>query len=299
MKKIINCCAFLLVLNISSTHATEVVLSNGDILNGEVLDSNDGAITLEHSALGTIVLAGAVIKPIKAEEPKPVDAGVLNTGFLQGWKRSVEVGVNGSEGNTRNMYIHAGTELKYENDYKRWNIEAAYNSTEDSGETSRSDFFAKFSSDFLAPGDSRFYFTEARYDWDEFEDWDYRLSAGGGLGEELLKQDNWRVLGRLGLGFSKEFGGEDAEWVPEGLIGIESDWKIAKRNTLVFKNTLYPSFREVGEFRNISELSWVIGLDELNGIDLKLGLLNEFDSNASGDSRKNDFKYNLSLVFGL
>lgn len=299
MKQIHNCCAFLLVLSGTLTHAAEVVLSNGDVLNGEVLHNEGGEITLKHSVLGTIVLVGAAIKPMKLEEPKLVDAGVFNTGWLQGWKRLVEVGVNGSEGNTRNMHVHTGTQLKYENDYKRWNIEAAYNSTEDSGETSRSDFFAKFSRDYLTPGDSRFYFTEGRYDWDEFEDWDYRISLGGGLGEQLVKKDNWRVLGRLGLGFSKEFGGEDAEWVPEGVIGIESDWKIAERNMLVFKNTLYPSFRDVGEFRNTSELSWIIGLDDLNGIDLKLGLLNEFDSNASGDSRNNDFKYNLSLVFGL
>ncbi len=299
MKKIISCCAFLLILNASITHATEVILSNGDILNGEVIKNDSGEITLKHPALGTVVLANAVIKPIKVEEPKPVDAGVLNTGFLQGWKRSVEVGVNGSEGNTRNMHIHAGTQLSYENDTKRWNVEAAYNSTDDSGETSRSDFFAQVTRDFLTPGDSRFYFSQGRYDWDEFKDWDYRISFGGGVGEQLIKEDDWSVLGRLGLGFSKEFGGEDAEWVPEGLIGVESDWKIADRQSLVFKNTLYPSFRELGEFRNISELSWVIGLDELKGIDLKLGLLNEFDSNASGDSRKNDFKYNLSLVFGL
>ena len=299
MKNIISYCAFLLLINASISSATEVVLSNGDILNGEVINNENGVVTMKHSALGTLVLANATIKLVKVEAPAPVDTGVLSTGWLKNWKRSVEVGVNGSEGNTRNMHIHAGTQLKYEDDSKRWNVEAAYNSTEDSGETSRSDFFSKFTRDFLTAGESRFYFTEGRYDWDEFEDWDYRLSVGGGLGEELIKQDNWRVLGRLGLGFSKEFGGEDAEWVPEGLIGIESDWKMADRNALVFKSTLYPSFREVGEFRNISELSWVIGLDELKGIDLKLGLLNEFDSNASGDSRKNDFKYNLSLVFGL
>ncbi|PCH83190.1 MAG: hypothetical protein COB89_01815 [Piscirickettsiaceae bacterium] len=299
MKKLINCITLLLLLNVAFANATEVVLSNGDILNGKVLDDKGGVITLQHPVLGTLQLATATIKPIEVEKPKPVDEGLLSTGFLQDWKRSAEVGVNGSEGNTRNMHIHVGTQLKYENDYKRWNVEAAYNSTEDSGETSRSDFFAAFSRDYLTPGESRFYFTEGRYDWDEFKDWDYRISFGGGLGEELIKEDDWRVLGRLGLGFSKEFGGEDAEWVPEGLIGIESDWKIAERHSVMFKNTLYPSFRELGEFRNISELSWKIGLDGLNGIDLKLGLLNEFDSNAAGDSRKNDFKYNLSLVFGL
>jgi len=299
MIKITALCVFLLIINITYAHSTEVILSNGDILNGEVLENKNGLITFKHSALGVIVLADAVITPIKIEQSQAVDTGMFNTGILKDWQRSVEIGLKGSEGNSRDMDINVGTQLKYENDYKRWNIEAAYNSSEDSGETSKSDFFTKFSRDYLTPGESRFYFSEGRYDWDEFEDWDYRISFGGGLGEQLIEKDHWSVLGRLGLGLSKKFGGEDERWVPEGLVAVESDWAITKRNALIFKNSLYPSFSEPGEFRNITELNWMIGLDDFKGMDFKLGFHNEFDSNASGDSRKNDFKYNLSLVFSL
>lgn len=291
--------AALLLAYASFAASTEVVLSNGDVLNGQLISNEKGTIVIQHVALGRLVLTNASIKPVEPPALALVDKGVLNTGFLKNWKRSAEVGVNGSEGNTRNMHLHIATQLKYENDYKRWNIDAAYNSTEDSGETSRSDFFTSFTRDFLTPNTSRFYFTEGRFDWDEFEEWDYRLSLGSGLGEQLVKTDRWTLLGRAGVGVSKEFGGEDAEWVPEGVLSIDSHWKIADRQALVFKSTLYPSFRELGEFRNITELSWTIGLDQLKGLDLKLGLLNEFDSNAAGDSRKNDFKYNLSLVFGI
>ncbi len=299
MKIILVSVCFLLVFNSSLANSTEVVLSNGDILNGKVLSTEDGVVTLKHPTLGIIKLTNSAVKPVAVEKSQAIDGGLLNSGFIQAWQRSAEIGVNGSEGNSRNMHIHAGATLTFENEYKRWNIGAAYNSKQDTGETTSNDFFIRFTRDFLTPSSSRFYFTEGRYDWDEFGDWDYRISFGGGWGEPLIKEKNWSLLGRMGVGFSKEFSGKGEQWVPEGILGIDSSWAIADRNVLIFKNTLYPSLKEFGGFRNVSELSWVIGLDQLNGIDLKIGLLNEFDSNASGVSRKNDFKYNLSLVFGI
>ncbi|PCI20922.1 MAG: hypothetical protein COB62_04040 [Piscirickettsiaceae bacterium] len=285
----------LLVCSIS-LNAAEIILNNGDIVHGDVVEQTDNSIVLQHPILGRLVIANSQIKPT---ELAPVDTGLFNTGFLSDWKRSAEFGIKGSEGNTRNMNIHAGVRLQVEDEVKRWDIDAAYDSSEDAGEQSQNQFFARFNRDFLNASSTRFYFTEGRYDWDEFEDWDYRLSMGGGVGDQLIKTEDWRVLGRLGIGVSKEFGGEDAEWVPEGVLGIDSVWHIAERHSLEIKNTLYPSFKDVGEFRNISELNWLIGLDSLKGIDLKLGLKNEFDSQSSGDSRNNDFKYYLALVMGL
>ncbi len=300
--KLITLSSLILVLAFSQTaYSGEWVLTNGDIIHGELIEKRDGKITIQHPVLGTIALPSSQIKHVETPPAKLADKdqGLLNTGFLANWKRSVEVGLKGSEGNSRNRHLHIGTRLKFENDQKRWDIEMAYNSSEDGGEQSRNELFAQFNRDFLIPSSTRFYFTEGRYDWDEFEDWDYRLSFGGGIGSQLIKTDDWAVNGRTGLGISKEFGGEDDEWVPEGILGIESNWAIAERHSLEFKNTLYPSLKEIGEFRNITALNWKVGLDQLNGVDFKVGLKNEFDSNTSGDSRKNDFKYHLSLVLGI
>ena len=286
---------FLFAFN-CSVNAAEVLLPNGDILHGEIIENKDGQIRLRHPSLGLLTLTDAQIKLPTA---KVADSGLFKTGLLEDWKREVEVGVKGSEGNSRNLHIHIGARLTYEDIVKRWDIELAFDSSEDSGEQSRNEFFARFNRDFLIPNSTRFYFTEGQYDWDEFEDWDYRLNFGGGVGHQLIKTDDWFVNARVGLGVSKEFGGENPESIPEGILGIESNWAITKRHSLELTNSLYPSFKDAGEFRNTSALNWKIGLDQLNGLDLKIGLKNEFDSNPSGDSRKNDFKYHLSLVIKI
>ncbi len=292
-----NITLFIFIITFAQlSNSAEVQLPNGDLLHGEIIEHKEGQITLQHPSLGLLTLSNATIKP---SAQKTIDSGLFKTGLLANWKREVEIGIKGNEGNSRNLHIHTGTRLTYEGMLKRWDIELAYDSSEDSGEASRNEFFTRFNRDFLIPNATHFYFTEGRYDWDEFEDWDYRLSFGGGLGYQLIKTNHWIVNSRSGFGTSKEFGGKNPDWTPEGILSIESNWAITERHSLEFKNTLYPSFKDAGEFRNTSALNWKIGLDQLNGIDLKIGLKNEFDSNTSGDSRKNDFKYNLSLVLAI
>lgn len=274
----------------------EVILSNGDILSGRIVGHKKGQIIFEHEILGRLILDESQIQP--KDTPKE-DNGLLATGFLENWDRSLELGLNGSEGNSRNQHLHAGARLKFKDESKRWDIETAYDSSENSGRQSRNQFFAQFNRDFLTPDSPRFYFSEGRYDWDQFEDWDYRLSFGGGIGTSLIKKEHWEMNGRLGIGFSKEFGSEDERWSPEGILGLESNWKIAEQHSLEFKTTFYPDLNDGGDFRNSSALNWKIGLKHLKGIDFKAGLKNEFDSNPTGDARKNDFKYLLSLVFGI
>lgn len=295
--KLIKSCAIICFITLSTlATAAEVVLSNGDTIHGQLIENSDGQIKLLHPSLGLLTLTSAQIRP--AVE-KQADKGLLKTGLLTDWTREVEAGIKGSEGNSRSMNVHLGTRLRFEDSIKRWDIEAAYNSSEDGGNQSRNDFFGRFNRDFLIANASRFYFAQGRYDWDEFEEWDYRLNFGGGAGSQLIKTDNWTVNGRAGLGISKTFGDEESDWIPEGVLNIESNWAISKRHSLEFKNNLYPSLKEAGEFRNISNLNWRIGLAQLNQLDLKVGLRNEFDSNAPAGSRKNDFRYHLAVILGI
>jgi putative salt-induced outer membrane protein YdiY len=303
--KLFKFTSFLFILIFSNlTTATEVQLGNGDILNGEVIEDEDGNITLIHPTLGKLALPFAkVIKP--EEKPavqiaeKPIDRGLLMTGLLKGWERNFQVGIKGSQGNSQNMNINAGIRFKFEDELKRWDVRMLYLLSKNEGEKSQDEFFAQFTRDFLIPDANYFYFTQGRYDIDEFQDWDYRLNFGGGIGQELVKSDDWQFNGRAGIGAKKDFGGEDSEWILEAILGIESNWAIAERQSLEFRNTLYPNLKEVGEFRNISTLNYKVGLSQLNGLDIKIGLINEYDSDASAGTDKNDFKYLLSLVVDI
>ena len=44
---------------------------------------------------------------------------------------------------------------------------------------------------------------------------------------------------------------------------------------------------------------WVIDMSGIEGLALKLGIENEYDSQPRGDARRNDLNYYLALVYGF
>ena len=93
-------------------------------------------------------------------------------------------------------------------------------------------------------------------------------------------------------------GGENDDLDPEGMIGFDANWQINSRQSFEFANNLSLQLDEVGELRNLTSLAWLIKLDQFNGVNLKLGVDNEYESDA-GNSRSNDLKYDLSLTWEL
>ncbi|WP_236610501.1 MULTISPECIES: YdiY family protein [Cycloclasticus] len=271
-------------------------------MNGDVIKTENGQVTLSHPILGLVTIPSSNIKPAVVSEEKIVDKkdnGLLGTGFFKDWKRSAELGINGNEGNTQDMDIHIGVNGDFSNTTRRWSVSSAYNNGSDDNETTKSDFFAQFTRDFLNPSNPHFSFIKGRYDWDEFEDWDHQIDLSAGVGSQLIKKDAWSLIGRTGLGVSKEFSGDNDDWTPEALLGLESFWAISKHHSVEFKNSLYPNLDKLGEFRNLTELNWKIGLADINNLNLKVGFVNDYDSLANGESQENDFQYRLLLAFDI
>ena len=60
-----------------------------------------------------------------------------------------------------------------------------------------------------------------------------------------------------------------------------------------------PDFGDLGEFRNLSGAAWEIDLSSERKFDLRLSVENEYESDASGDSKRNDLRYWGGLVLGF
>ncbi|MCU7796257.1 MAG: DUF481 domain-containing protein [Candidatus Thiodiazotropha sp. (ex Myrtea spinifera)] len=233
----------------------------------------------------TFCLLAVITSPLIAEE---------NT-----WKHEVEAGLNGSTGNSESMNLHAGYSAAYKDEVDAWKFVTAYDKAKSDGVESRNQFFADLLKDWFWQDSPWFAFAQGRYDWDEFKDWDYRLSASGGAGYEFLKNDAWYVVGRFGLGGNKTYGDVDEEFTPEAILGLDAAWTISERESANFKTTFYPSLEDSGEYRNITTFDWKMGISARGNLAMKIGLINEYDSLAAPGIDKNDFKYNLSLVWGL
>lgn len=305
-------------------HAAPVTLTldNGDRLQAELLDETEQYMIFHHVVLGEIHIARGQIQTLSFDSPQTPtatdarltdetghaddrqmeednDNGLFGTGLLTNWDRHFNLGIAGSEGKSKNHQINIGFSAEYDSEQTRISHRSAYFRSESEGDLSDHSFFATLNRDWLQPDTPWFHFAGGRIDLDEFKDWDYRLAANGGLGYEFRNDDSWLVLGRAGVGANQTFGGEREEFTPEGLLGVETRWNMNDHQQIRFANTLYPSFGDMGEFRNLTSFDWILDLNSYVGVALKVGLLNEYDSQTEDGVDKNDFKYTVSLSWDL
>jgi hypothetical protein len=293
-------------------------LSNGDLINADLLDQTDEQVTISHPVLGQIdipktkILSLNILNAEQPIDPEPViaevteatieepdDKGLFATGFLSGWERRFDVGVTGSSGKSSNQQINLGFTADVENEETRISHKTSYYRAKSDGDLTDSTFNSKINRDWLKPDSPWFLFAGGGFDFDEFKDWDYRVNGNGGLGYEFYNNETFLLVGRSGLGFNQTFGGEREEFTPEGLLGIEGRWTISEFQEIKFGNTLYPNLSDTGEYRNLTNFDWILDLNQFAGVALKLGLTNEYDSETEEGIDKNDFKYTISLSWTL
>jgi putative salt-induced outer membrane protein YdiY len=299
-------------------HAAEatIELNNGDLLTAELIEQTDNHVTLNHPALGEITIDKTNVRLVtlsaaeSAEQTETTaeaevitvnteDNGLLGTGLLTGWERRIDLGIAGSGGKSSSHQVNVGFTADFDSEYTRISSRTAYFRNKSEGELSDHSFYSAINRDWLRPSTPWFHFAGGRYDLDEFKDWNYRVNANAGVGYEFANTDSWLLLGRTGLGFSQTFGGEREEFIPEGLLGVETKWRMNNYQKIKFANTLYPSLKDTSEFRNLTSFDWILDLNSFVGVALKVGLLNEYDSATEEGISKNDFKYTVSLAWTL
>ena len=272
-------------------------LVNGDRISGTLVERTNERLVLDHPVLGRLTFhPDQLAKSDTARELAPADPPAPRP---EGTKRRIEVGVNGTSGNSRNNHWRLGFRQRNENQKREYLFSTAYQRASNEGEVEENDFFAELTYDWFIPDSQWFRFARGRYDWNEFEDWDSRLSANGGAGYRFYSGNIFDLSGRTGLGTTQTFGGSEDGVEIEALLGADGDWQVNGTQRLEFANTLYFRMEDPGTFRNLTSLSWILKVDRLSGMDLKLGIENEYESRTAGDARANDLKYDFSLVWQI
>ncbi len=313
-------------------NADTVELVNGDQLHGTVVEQTPQQIVLEHPVLGRIKLPAdqvnaVVVAPDEAETPatetpKPTDApqpgqnksasasistsnpGQADAGkqndlphrLLPGWDKHFELGFTGSDGNSQTFNLNSRFTASREDEQDRWKFDAAYFRTQDDGSRTRNELTGELVRDWLMPDSPWFKFANAKLEYDEFQDWETRTSGFLGIGKTLRDSPKHKLAGRAGLGGSYEFGVVN-ELVPEAMFGLEWAYQINDRQTLISHATVFPDLDEFGESRTLAGVAWLIELDHADGLSLKLGIDDEYESTTEGPADHNDVKYYGALVY--
>jgi len=314
--------AFLLCMaGASAAGAETLTLTTGETIKGTIIAQDDAQVVIEHPMFGQLTVPRDSIVTIVADEaadaaetaPSPEAAPPAPdappeaaaepstppepTGFFAGWSNQLEIGFNASSGNSENADARLRFASKKENDEHRWAFDAAYYLAYDEGDKTDNEFTAGLLKDWLIPESRWFWWARGRYDYDEFESWDQRLSAGVGPGYHLVQEENLTIDLRAGMGLAREFGSDEDNIKPEAQLGAEAEWTIDDRQSLVGETWLFPDLGDLGEYRWTAALAWQLKLDWKRGLALKFGLENEYESEVDPDADNNDLKLYGALVF--
>lgn len=226
----------------------------------------------------------------EADQPLgPPDESIFTS---SNWDGSFSAGLNGSSGNNENFSFRAGFSMKKETLRNAAKFDVSYTYASTNGDASENEVNSHARYDWLIPDSKWRYYVTASYEYDDFQEWDHRITFGPGVGYQAIKNDRTDLLLRIAPVLAvREFGGKDNDWRAEVNPGLDFEHKINDRQT--FTTTL-DFYSEIGEFENyrfIGSAGWRINMDPDAGLFLELGVEDEYDSDPGEGFKKNDFAY--------
>jgi putative salt-induced outer membrane protein YdiY len=244
---------------------------------------------------------------LKLAKGEKVNNGFMGTGWFKDWDSSLSIGLSGSAGSSVNSTFRTAFNTRYEDKKGRWDYKSFYFFDSEDTITGENQINATLVKDWFFEESKWFAFATGVYDWDQFKDWNHRFQFGGGSGYQFIKTDEWEFSGRAGATLITEFGKTqyDSNNAPtheeniiglEGLIGADATWHISPKQYFSISNYFYPGFTDGGAFRNLTNISWVHSLDWFEGLALKFGIRNEYDTS---ETIPNEFNYNFSILWGF
>ncbi len=223
------------------------------------------------------------------------DASVYTPSWLDGWEGSVAAGLNGSDGNTEQIAFRIAAVAKRSTERMETTLGASYQYATSSGVESENRFEAFGINEWLNKGSPWRYFATGKYEFDEFQDWDHRLSGFVGVGYEFIKNDKTTLIGRAGLGGAYEIGGQNEEFNPEAMFGLDYTRKLSDHQSLTASTEIYPNLSDFNEFRMVNRAGWKITVDPESNMFLHLGAEHRHDSDPGAGFKPNDVDYFLTL----
>ncbi|MHC4106849.1 MAG: DUF481 domain-containing protein, partial [Planctomycetota bacterium] len=303
-----------LFLCASPLDADEIQLKTGDRIIGTIIEQDEDHLIMTHPVLGRLEIPRAQIELISVEaddeaaEPPAETAAKEFAAEAQAdappdkpaapaaeapkeseWEFSLVLGLSARAGNTDSQTFNAAFTASRETPAVRTHFNAAYYLDISDGDTTDNNFTAGARHDWLLPKSRWFYFAQGRYDFDDFQSWQHRVSAHGGVGYHLVQTDDFRFKLRGGIGGVKEWGSDDQDLRPEGLFSTGIVWQLTDRQKFTAESTLFPHLDDLSEFRVLTNGQWSLLLDEENRLSLNLSLQHEYESMVDPGDDRNDF----------
>ncbi len=199
------------------------------------------------------------------------------------WDTGIELGLNGSSGTSESFSIRTGGYIKRESRFSKLDLSSYHNRTTTNGENTQNNAQFDVRNDWLLDDKSPWtLFATSNVFYDQFQSFDLQTNVNSGIGYRCVHDPDLGVIGRIGVGTSREFGGPDDRWVPESLVGFEYNQRLSQTQKFYAKLDYFPEWDAVGEFRLVADAGWEIELVQPSNLSLKLSANDRYDSTPNG-----------------
>ncbi|MGE4607554.1 MAG: DUF481 domain-containing protein [Myxococcota bacterium] len=288
--RILVVCAMLVSAQIA--HADAIRLKGGDEIHGEIVEVTADTVVLVHPELGRLTIARDKIEGDLKHAPSP---GLFGTNFMHGWKRRIDLGLNGSQGTTISANATGGLNFNYKDKDKQWLLTGRYFFQRNKEGTTANNAEIALRRDWLMRDSRWFAYGTVRYQYDQFQSWEHRGILSTGPGYNLLKREKQTLDVRLGPAYTRDFGNQESNHA-EILWAMDYTWKPRDRIKITLSNQFYTEIGpDPGEFRNLTSAEWTVRLMENPALDLILGGINEYQSDLEPPDKKNNLRYYTTL----
>lgn len=303
----------------------DVVLSldNFDTVRGRVIEVSNGVALIENEIVGQVrvplsrVTSAAIapspeqaaqeaeeleaareeVRRRAEEEEKNKTPAESSLSFWQGWKGNVGAGINGSDGNSETLSMRGTLGLVRATDELETAVGASYVYDTSEGEKTKSRGELTLRNDWIFRESPWGFFAQGKAEYDEFQDWDWRVSGAAGPTFTLIKHDSTSLRLRAGAGASRDFGGDSNDIVPEALFGVDLSHQLTAHQSLFANFEYLPSLKKFSDYRTLTKVGYEVVIDPRSKLSLRAGLEHRYDSEPGDATKKNDLEYFLMLVW--
>ncbi len=302
----------------------ELELTTGEVLRGRLVEQNDDFVVFEHPVLGRLTIPAGSVQTLRelpatpapvAAEAAPSEPAIMDDAIVvkpvtkvKGtWDSTFSLGLNASSGKTDEGSFRLSLDSVYQDPNKKFTFDSFYLYKQTESIATENKLTAGIRGDWPFAGSLWGYFGQGRYDFDEFQSWRHRLTAGGGFTYLLVDLDRIEPANDTkrtntltfsahgGIGLNREFGSLNTEIEYEGILGLNFAWRISRRQRFTIDGTIFPGISDSGEYRFVSRANWSLRLDNLDGITLNAGYFYEYQSDADPGIDPNDLQFFISL----
>lgn len=217
------------------------------------------------------------------------------------WKLLFDGNVNYVNAASKQLDFRVAASAVYEvKDVDKWSNTAEYFFRLVDGGTTDNNLLLNSTYDRRLVSNPRWlWFVKGQAQWAPLESFEQRLSAWGGLGYEFLQLPPAKLLGKLGAGYTYEFGDQN-DGNAELFAQIEWEWNITDNQAIVGSFWITPAFEDFSDYLTLFRTEWTLKIADIPGLKALGGIRWQYQSQVTPSTAlQNDIRLYAGLRYEM